>query len=345
LTGHFSTARFHLIFFHWPFPFANESPIMCRLGVVSTLLVLWLSFVSVSGAEFRLTNGDVYTGEASSFNDDGLVVRRDIGGFSPRVPWGKLTQETLKQLAEIPEAKEFAEPYIEIPIEVKEAEKAKRKEIRITEPPKVTHTAAKTGFFAAMANPLGFALFGAIYLANLYAAAQIARFKGRPIALVVGLSAIAPIIGPVLFALLPGAAYVAPEAEAPEVVAGSEGVNPMQQALPSGMQASNLGLAGGGAAAGKAAANPAYSQVYNRSNTTFDRRFFETKFTGFFRVVPADAEKDLVLVIKTPKQEIAATRVSRISANEIHLQLQRGSETSVGFGEITEVMVRPKSAK
>jgi hypothetical protein len=111
------------------------------------------------------------------------------------------------------------------------------------------------------------------------------------------------------------------------------------------MQGSGLGLAGGAAAAGKPAANPAYSQVYNRSNTTFERRFFETKFTGFFRVVPADPEKDLVLVVKTPKQEIVATRVSRISASEIHLQLQRGSEASVTFGEITEVSVRPKGAK
>ena len=119
----------------------------------------------------------------------------------------------------------------------------------------------------------------------------------------------------------------------------------MQQPLPSGMQGSSLGLAGTGGPAGKAAANPAYSQVYNRSNTTFDRRFFETKFTGFFRVVPADPEKDLVIVIKTPKQEMLATRVSRISASEIHLQLQRGTEASVGFGEITEVSVRPKGAK
>lgn len=318
---------------------------MCRLGVVSTLLVLWLSFVSAQGAEFRLTNGDVFAGQAASFNDDGIVIRLDLGGFSPRIPWGKLTQETLKELEQNPESKEFVEPYIEIPIEVKEAEKEKQKEIRITEPPKVPHTAGKVGFFAAMANPLGFALLGALYLANLYAAAQIARFKGRPIALVVGVSAILPVIGPVIFALLPGTDYVPQEAAAPEAPAATEGVNPMQQALPSGMQGGGLGLAGGGAAAGKAAANPAYSQVYNRSNTTFDRRFFETKFTGFFRVVPADAEKDLVLVVKTPKQEIAATRVSRISASEIHLQLQRGSEASVGFGEITEVSVRPKGAK
>jgi hypothetical protein len=319
---------------------------MCRLGLVSTLIVFCLNLVSAFGAEFRLTNNDVFTGQAASFNDDGLVIRLDLGGFSPRIPWGKLTQETLKQLAENPEAKDFVEPYIEIPVEVKEAEKQKKKEIRITEPEKVPHAPGKIGFFAAMANPLGFALLGIIYIANLYAAAQVARFKGRPIALVVGVSAIAPILGPILFALLPGPGYVPPEAAAPEASqAPAEGVNPMQQALPSGMQGSGLGLAGGGAAPGKTAANPAYSQVYNRTNTTFDRRFFETKFTGFFRVVPADPEKDLVLVIKTPKQEILATRVSRISANEIHLQLQRGTEANVPFGEITEVSVRPRSAK
>lgn len=317
---------------------------MCRLGVLSTLLVLWLTLVPAFGADFRLTNGDVYKGEAASFNDDGLVVSLEIGGFSPRIPWGKLTQDTLKQLADNPEAHEFAEPYIEIPIEVIEAEKAKKRDIRVTDPPKVAHTPSKTGFFAAMANPLGYALFGAIYLANLYAAVQIARFKGRPMALVVGLSAVFPILGPLIFAIIPSAGYVAPEAAAPEP-APADTVNPMQQALPSGMQQGGLGLAGGAAAGGKAAANPAYSQVYNRSNTTFDRRFFETKFTGFFRVVPADPEKDLVIVVKTPKQEILATRVSRISASEIHLQLQRGSEASVAFGEITEVSVRPKGAK
>ena len=62
-------------------------------------------------------------------------------------------------------------------------------------------------------------------------------------------------------------------------------------------------------------------------------------------MAPAEPEKDLVIVVKTPKQEYVATRVSRISASEIHFQLQRGSEASVAFGEITEVSVRPKGAK
>ena len=318
---------------------------MFRLGVVCTLLALWLGVGSAFAAEYKLSNGDVYTGQAASFNDDGIIVRLDLGGFSPRVPWGKLSQETLKQLVEVPEAKEFAEPYIEIPIEVKERQREAKKEIRVTDPPKVAHNTERIGFFAAMANPLGFGLLGIIYIANLWAAVQIARWKARPIALVVGVSAIAPILGPILFSLIPPADYVPAEAAPEEAPAAETGVNPMQQALPSGMQASSLGLAGGGAAAPKAAANPAYSQVYSRTNTTFDRRFFETKFTGFFRVAPAEPEKDLVIVVKTPKQEYVATRVSRISASEIHLQMQRGNEASVVFGEITEVSVRPKGAK
>ena len=320
---------------------------MVRLGVVSALLALWLGLCPVFGADYKLSNGDVYTGQAASFNDDGVIIRLDLGGFSPRVPWGKLSQETLKELVEVPEAKEFAEPYIEIPIEEKVRQRQQKKEIRITEPPEVPpHTEARIGFFASMANPLGYALLGILYFANLWAALHIARWKARPVALVVGVSAIAPILGPILFALLPPADYIPPEAEAQEQAPAAEtGVNPMQQALPSGMQASSLGLAGGGAAAPKASANPAYSQVYSRSNTTFDRRFFETKFTGFFRVAPAEPEKDLVMVVKTPKQEYVATRVSRISASEIHFQLQRGTEASVPFGEITEVSVRPKGAK
>lgn len=316
---------------------------MCRL-VASILMVCLLNAFQAFGAEFRLLNGDVYKGEAASFNDDGLVVRLDIGGFSPRVPWGKLTQETLKQLADNPEAHELVEPYIEVPIEVRQAERQKRKEIKVTEPPRVPLPASQSGLFASLANPVGYFLLGILYLANLYAGYEVARFRGRPIPVVVGLSAILPVLGPALFLIIPGAhAEGASEAEAAPA-APTEAVNPMAQALPSSMSGGGLGLAahGGGA---KSAANSAYSQVYNRSNTTFDRRFFETKFTGFFRVVPGDAEKDLIMVIKTPKTEIAATRVSRISAAEAHFQTLRGAEVNVPFSEMTEVTTRAKGAK
>jgi hypothetical protein len=172
----------------------------------------------------------------------------------------------------------------------------------------------------------------------------VARFRGHSIPLVVGISAIAPVIGPLIFAFIPGGAggaHVAETADHP-AAAPTEALNPMAQALPSGMSGGGLGLAAHGAAK-PGATN--YSQVYSRSDTTFDRRFFETKYTAFFRVVPGDVEKDLVLVIKTPKSEIQATRVTRISASEAHFQTQRGAEVNVPFGEMTEVSVRPKAAK
>jgi hypothetical protein len=316
---------------------------MLRFGVIRTLCAILLSLASVLGAEFHLNNGDVLKGVVSSSNDDGLVVRLDIGGFSPRIPWGKFTQETLKELQTNPQAAEYVEPYIEIPPEVKEKEKEKRKVIKVVEPPRVPLVEGKPGFFASMANPLGWTLLGILYIANLYAGAQIARWRARPVPLVVGVSAVAPVIGPAIFAALPpGGAPVSQEAPA-EAAATTEGVNPMQQALPAGMQASGLGLAAQGGA--KGGANAAYNQVYTRANTTFDRRFFETKFTGFFRLVPSDAEKDMVIAIKTAKQEILGVRISRISATEVHVQTKTAAEVGVPFSEIAEVSVRPKGAK
>lgn len=317
---------------------------MFRFGVVAVLCVAWLSLSAVRGAEYRLNNGDVLKGEAASFNDDGLVVRLDLGGFSPRVPWGKLTQETLKELAQNPQAVEFAEPYIEIPPEVKAKEREKRKEIKVIDPPRVPSVQGKTGLFAAMANPLGWTLLAILYAANIYAGVQIARWRGRPVPLVAAVSAVAPVIGPAIFAALPASGVAAHQGVAEEAPVATDAVNPMQHALPAGMQGGGLGLAaqGGGA---KGGGNPAYNQVYTKANTTFDRRFFETKFTGFFRLVPSDAEKDLVIAVKTAKQEIIAVRISRISAGEVHFQTKQASEVGVGFGEIAEVSVRPKGAK
>ena len=47
---------------------------MCRF-VASLMVLIWLNVFAAFGAEYRLNNGDVYKGEAASFNDDGLVVR------------------------------------------------------------------------------------------------------------------------------------------------------------------------------------------------------------------------------------------------------------------------------
>jgi hypothetical protein len=88
----------------------------------------------------------------------------------------------------------------------------------------------------------------------------------------------------------------------------------------------------------------AEARVFKRGDYTFNRRFIETQFSGFFRIVPSEAEKDMVLVIKTPRQDYIARRISRISASEMFIQPVQASakELSVTFGEIAEVQIRHK---
>jgi hypothetical protein len=299
------------------------------------LLVIWAVQSVVWAADFKLTNGDIFHGEVADVNADGMVIRREVGGFSDRISWALFTQETLKSLLDNPQAKKFVEPFIEVPIEVKK-QKEKKKEIIIKEPPRPERPVEKN-FFAALMTPSGFLVLAILFFANLYAAFHIAQFRGRPVPLVVGTSVILPIIGPAIFLSMPGTeAAMAPATEAPpvntDVVSAENKVAGMQ---------SNLGLAAHQKGGPK---QDTQHQVFKRTEVTMDRRFFETKFAGYFRMVPENP--DMVLVVKTAKQEYIARRISRISSSDVHLQLLRGNtEVGVPFGEISEVQVRHKDAK
>jgi hypothetical protein len=314
---------------------------MRRFPVILMLVLVWVQAV-LAAAEFKLTNGDVLKGEPAQITSDGMVVRLEVGGFSDRVGWARFTQESLKSLLDNPQAKKFVEPFIEVPIEEKRKERAKKLEIGVVKDPetRLERPPAKARFFPGLITPAGFMVLGLFMAANLYAAFRIAQFRARPVPLVVGVSLIFPVLGPIIFLLTPDAEGSGPpplDGPAPatdqEVVSAQAKVPGMQSSL--GLQSHQKPAKAGGEAS---------AQVFRRADTTFDRRFFETKFTGFFRVVPENS--DMVLVVKTGKQEYVARRISRISANEVHLQLIRGNtEVSVTFGEIAEVQVRHKDAK
>jgi hypothetical protein len=301
---------------------------------ILVLLAAWLLQAVAGAAEFKMTNGDIIKGEPSSINSDGLVIRLDLGGFTERYGWGLFTQETLKLMEQNPQAKQFVEPFIEIPVDVKARERAKKKEIIVKEPTVVERPGNKS-FIGGLMAPAGFLVLGILFFANLYAAFHIAQFRGRPVAMVVGASVILPFLAPIMFLLLPGTDVAAAPVE--HAAANTEVVS--ADAKVPGMQ-SNLGIK----SHEKAGPKGAEAQVYKRTEVTFDRRFFETKFTGFFRVVPENS--DMILAVRTAKQEYVARRISRISGTEVHLQLLRGNtEVSVPFGEIAEVQVRHKDAK
>jgi hypothetical protein len=89
------------------------------------------------------------------------------------------------------------------------------------------------------------------------------------------------------------------------------------------------------------------TQSFKRGQFTFNRRFIETKFAGFFGMVRKDAEKDLLLVIKSARGEFVVTRISDIGATDMKVDVHAGGasqQVQIPFGEILEMQIKHKDA-
>src|SRR5262249_54821726 len=160
------------------------------------------------------------------------------------------------------------------------------------------------------------------YGAIIYAGYEVAIFRAQPIPLVMGLSAI-PFLGffaPIVFLAMPTRMQAgavpeqAVEAEATHAQPGQpaaheapEAANPMQGDAaphPPSLQIPH---------AEKPKSNIPATQTFQRGQFTFNRRFIETKFSGFFGVVRRDTDRDLLLIVKAMRGEYVAERISRIA--------------------------------
>lgn len=306
-----------------------------------TLLLCLVSRVLCG--EFRTITGDVYVGEVSAADPDGLIVRLQTGTFSPRIDWAKLDEGTLKSLARHPRAGRFVEPLLEPPAE--EIARAEARKIDVRQPERVarppTDIAGK-GVYAALTTPNGLMLLGLLYLANLYAAYEIARFRWRPVPLVCGISAVLPVIGPTIFLALP-------RREEEEVVSATdEAVAAQSLNVPAQPAAAAAATAAPGSASlgvrNAPGPNEGLPRQFRRGETTFNRRFFETQFPSFFKVVASEADKDLVLEVTTASGVTVATRIARIGGTDLALKAADGSETAVEFAQVLEVKLRDRNA-
>ena len=302
--------------------------------------------VTPVGADvFKLSDGQTVTGEPISFDAQGVVLRFSEGKYSEKISWTKFSQEDLKQLAENPRATSFAEPFIEVTFE----EKLKAREEAIEIKPvagKFERVPARSLVGGMFSSSLGLVLLLVMYGGNLYSAYEIALFRAQSPALVCGVAAVLPLIGPIIFLSMPtqlrkqGPSWDIPAEEHP---AGETVAAPVE--------------AHAGGNPGLAIAQPApvhqdqatrpETLTFPRGQFTFNRRFFETKFANFFGVVRRDSEKDMILVIKAARGEHTAQRITRISANEVHLSVQKGAasaEVSVPFMEIQEIQYKHKDA-
>lgn len=316
------------------------------------ILLLGLSFGQLAGTawagKYKLKDGTVLSGEPveSTFSNKGLILKQDAGDkpYSRRIAWEEFTQEALLELRKIPKAERFVQYFVEPPPEVLEAEMQREVE-KVKKPPIVLKASsspgrpyAGTGKVAAFFSGGGLILLLLMYAANLYAAYEISRYRNWPIAVVCGASAVVPFFAPLVFVSLPTRVIREREEEEEETEeAVDEAFDPLAELVPEQVEVVPV----------EQPKPIPPTQSFKRGEFNLNRRFIETKFAGFFRIIPSEAEKDLNLVLKTARGEFVGKRVLRITNEELCLQIPSGAGTVdevVPLNDIFEIQIRHKDA-
>lgn len=303
------------------------------------LLFLLMAALPLFAAEYKMADGAVINGELVAPNEEGTVIRRTSGGLTSRLGWDRFAQETLVQFAQDPSLKELVEAYIDAPEGVVEA----KPELVVKQPPgRLERPARRPGIFSAFTGTsAGWFILLVLLAANLYAAYEVAIYRNYPLAAVMSTSLILPILGPILFLCMPPRVrddvVLESQYEAPQDVQNTGN----QELAAAGLAGSGLSLSAGHKAGGVATAPQ--QTTYRRGEVEFNRAFFEKAFPHFFRLTRGDADKDAVISIRSGKGEVVATRISRISSNEIGLITQKGHEVQLKFSDISEVQMRSKA--
>jgi hypothetical protein len=306
------------------------------------------------GGTFPLTDGTKITGEAVSINEYGVQFKPEDGTSPPRTAWAELTPEALKELmaeAKTDHDRELIEPMLENqPQEVKATEIVVKP---IEEPARPSRNLGLTAMFG---SPVGLFLLLVLYGANIFAAYEVAIYRHQAKQTVCGLAAI-PLLGvlsPIIYIAMPPKIVaeespVVMEQPAEAAAAESAGEEPASPTSPA-RERRPLAMPGATNAAGPGGAPAAAmpdAVVFARGEYSFNRRFFETKFAGFFRLIPTEAEKDLVLLFKTQRGDFIGRRITRITPSELDLQVFHGEATAdemIPFTEIMEVQIRHKDS-
>jgi hypothetical protein len=341
-------------FFLWRGPSARRKLVHQRRFIVLGLLLCALLSGIARADTFKLNDGSTLTGDIISANENGVRFRLADGSYSDAVPWTKFSQDDLKKFAQDPKMEPFATPNIE----VTEEQRIQKTEVNPTQPERLKRPPAGSLFGAMLSSTVGLFVIVILYAGVIYAAYEVALFRRRQPGLVCGLAAI-PFLGilsPIIFLWMPAQRRSLEEeetyqaettvTEAPQfIVPGTPAAIPEASGTGSSAESGGLKLHHDAPAASSAPLPP--TQVFQRGAFMFNRRFFETKFPGFFGVVRRDAEKDMLLIIKAARGEFIAERISRISANDLHAQVRKAhvsEEVTIPFTEIQEVKLKHKDS-
>lgn len=328
-----------------------------------TLLIvftLWLAALTpaLKADTVTLTDGTILSGDVIRYDDNNLMLHEG-GDIYTNIEWSWMSQDSLKQLGQDSKIAPLVAPFIEPTQPVHPP----RPQEQLQSPEKLEMPAKTSVIGGLFGSSVGLFLVLLIYAANLYAGYEIALCSGRPAAAVVGLSAILPFAGPIIFLSLPSQSASATQAEAPEEapvepapasppaaaasapVAGSAPATAASAPVPAAGSTSephpeeiHVTAAEWTPAAGVKAAK-LQTQSFPRGKFTFNKRFIETKFAVFLK----GASVETVLVVATAKDRYVVERIGQAGANDMQL-ICADREAVVTYGEIQEIQIKPRNA-
>ena len=180
---------------------------MRRFGLI---IAMWAGLLwhGAYAGSYSLTDGSRVSGDPINYNQTGVMLKTGEETYSPRIAWGKFTDEALRQLrddAKTPQDRAIVQPMV---FDNLSAPKARLREIivkPISPPARPDKQLEHLGVLAVFASPLGWVMLLILYGTNLFAAYEVAVFRNQPVLTVCGLAAM-PLFGvasPIYFLALP----------------------------------------------------------------------------------------------------------------------------------------------
>ena len=272
-----------------------------------------------------MADGAAFTGDIVKFDDNGLLLR--AGEVYTNLAWGKFSQESLKQLTANPKIK----PLVEVFIEPDPSLRPAKAEITVNPVTRMERPANPSIFGGLFKSSLGLFILLLLYAANLYAAFEVSVIRGRSALQVMGLSAILPVIGPVIFLAMPIPVEKPPAEEA---------LDPMGTPPPTIKGPQEIQI---GEASWKQEEKKPEAQIFARGKFTFNKRFVETKFAGYLGVPKGDALKH-TMELKTSKGQFTVERIAQVEAAEVIFETVQSGQITVPLADILEIKLVPKPA-
>jgi hypothetical protein len=274
-----------------------------------------------------LLDGSSLSGDILRFDGEGLMLRLPDNTYT-NLAWSQFSQDSLKDLSsQNPKIGSIVEPFIE-PSEPEHPAQAQIDIKPVSRLDRPAHPSLIGGF---VQSPVGLFILLVLYAANLWAAFEISLFKLRKPAEVMGLSAILPLIGPIIFLVMGEKPPPAASEEPTEAVTAPAGtVGGAQTDIPI-IEVTN-----------KVEEKKPETQLFARGKFTFNKRFVETKFAGFIGEPKGEAIH-FKMELKSAKEQFAVDRITQITMTEVIFDTVQRKQVTVLLADIQEIKLVPKA--